>query len=179
MTNGTETLAADEYKDWCSNIVKNKNDPNLNPFIQYSIKGKQMKVTRYSVRNGCCRYYTCCCTEEDGPVLDYDCCCSLNSYSLQASNDNKTWTVLHRVEDDKTMYYCASKTFEIDQKMEGKVFTYFRFVLEKELPGCPKCMQINQLELYGDVLVESYMAYSGNADDDESISIIGRVKRNE
>ena len=179
MTNGTETLISDEYKDWCSNIAKNKNDPSMNPFIQYSIKGKQLKVTRYSVRNGCCRYYSWCCSEEDGKIVDYDCCCAMSSYSLQASNDNKTWTVLHRVDNDKTMYYCAAKTFDINPKMTGRWYKYFRFVLEKELPGCPKCMQINQLELYGDVLVESYMAYSGNADDDESISIIGRVKRNE
>ena len=61
-----------------------------------------MRVKRYSVRNGCCRY-SCCCTE-DGKIVDYGCCCTLYSYSLQASNDNKTWKVLHRVEKDKSFY---------------------------------------------------------------------------
>jgi hypothetical protein len=179
ITNGSETLTSDEYKDWCSNIATNKDDPKLNPFIQYSIKGKQMKVTRYSVRNGCCRYYTWCCHEEDGKIIDYDCCCSLNSYSMQASNDNKTWTVLHRVENDKTMFYCTSKTFDIEQNAASKAYTYFRFVLEKEHPGCPKCMQINQLELYGETISSGFIPDSENADDDESISIIGRIQKNE
>ena len=101
-TFGNETLASDEYSEWCSNIVSDTKDPAKNPFIQYSIKGKQMRVKRYSVRNGCCRY-SCCCTE-DGKIVDYGCCCTLYSYSLQASNDNKTWKVLHRVEKDKSFY---------------------------------------------------------------------------
>ena len=77
------------------------------------------------------------------------------------------------------MYFCAAKTFDIDPKMSGKAFTYFRFVLDKERPGCPKCMQINQLELYGETISSGYMSYSESADEDESISIIGRVKKSE
>ena len=56
-TFGNETLVADAYSEWCSNIAIDKNDPLQNPWIQYSIKGKQMKISRYSVRNGCCHFY--------------------------------------------------------------------------------------------------------------------------
>jgi len=50
-TQPNETLISNEGMDWCSNIANFKDDENYNPWIQYSIKGKQMKVSRYSVRN--------------------------------------------------------------------------------------------------------------------------------
>ena len=174
-TFGNETIVSDEYSEWCSNIAKDVNDPLQNPWIQYSIKGKQMKVSRYSVRNGCCNY-VCCCDEEDGKIKDYGCCCGLYSYSLQGSNDNKTWKVLHKVEKDESFDYCGSKTFELPQVTEP--FTYFRFVQEKEWPNCPKCMQINQIELYGETINSGYLPNDA-ADDDESISIIGRVRKDD
>ena len=174
-THPNQTLVADEKIEWCSNVASIKNDKNYNPWIQYSIKGKQMKVSRYSVRNGCC-YYACCCTEEDGKVVDYEyCCCYLYSYSLQASNDNRTWTILHKVEKDKRFDFCQTKTFEL--KEMSQPYTYFRFVLDEEYPNCYKCMQINQIELYGEAIASGYTAYSDISDDDESISIIGRVKK--
>ena len=178
-TYGNETITSDEYSDWCSNIVSDKSDPSKNPFIQYSIKGKQMKVKKYSIRNGCCRHSVCCCAEEDGKIVDYGyCCCDLYSYSLHASNDNRTWTVLHKVEKDKTFYYCLTKTFELEKATQP--FTYFRFVLDEEWPNCPKCLQINQIELYGETVASGFSSYgSDSAEEDESISIIGRVKRSE
>ena len=174
-TYGNETLLGDEYQDWCSNIVEDKKNPEKNPFIQYSIKGKQMRIKKYSVRNGCCRYDCCC--DDDGKVIDYYCCCTLYSYSLLASNDNKTWTTLHKVEKDKSFYTCQTKTFELEK--ETQPFTYFRFVLNEEWPNCPKCMQVNQIELYGSTTNSGYVSYNENTEDDESISIIGRVKRND
>ena len=174
-TYGNETISSEQTTDWCSNIAEDKKNPEKNPFIQYSIKGKQMRVKKYSVRNGCCRYL-CCCTD-DGKIVDYGCCCYLYSYSLQASNDNRTWTILHKVKKDRNFYYCETKTFELER--ESAPFTYFRFVLDEEWPYCQKCMQINQIELYGKTVSFSYDLYDDNPDEDESISIIGRIRRNE
>ena len=171
QTHPNETLIADEKFDWCSNIASDKSE---NTWVQYSLQGKQMKITGYAVRNGCCRY-ACCCV--DGHVVtDIDCCCMLYTYSLQGSNDNKTWTVLHRVEEDKKFYYCKVKTFELPKV--SAPFTYFRFVLEKEYPNCPKCMQINQIELYGEAIVSSGVFYDDSTED-ESVSIIGKVRKND
>ena len=60
-------------------------------------------------------------------------------------------------------------------------YTYFRFVLDEEWPSCPKCMQVNQIELYGETIGSGFTSYSESniEDDDESISIIGKVKKNE
>ena len=176
QTYGNDTLKSDEYTDWCSNIAYDKKDPNQNPWIQYSLDRKQMKITKYSVRNGCC-HYPCCCTEENGRVVDYGCCCFLYSYSLRASNDNKTWTVLHKVEKDRTFDYCGTKTFELAEM--SSPYRYFRFVLDEEWPNCPKCMQINQIELYGKTISAGFTDYDGEGEEEESISIIGRVKKSE
>ena len=177
-THPNETLISNERFDWCSNIAKVKDDKNYNPWIQYSIKGKQMKVYKYSVRNGCCIPGDCCCDDDNGKVIDYfGCCCRLYSYSLQASNDNKTWTVLHKVEKDERFDSCETKTFEL--KGKSSPYTYFRFVLDEEYPGCIKCMQINQIELYGETIASIYSSFADDNDDDESISIIGRVRKDE
>ena len=177
-THPNETLISNERMDWCSNIAKVKDDKNYNPWIQYSIKGKQMKVSRYSVRNGCCYYlHECCCDDENGKIIDYECCCRLYSYSLQASNDNRTWTILNKVEKDESFHYCETKTFELKEK--SSPYTYFRFVLDEEYPGCIKCMQINQIELYGETVSSVYSSFPDNDDEDESISIIGRVNKGE
>ena len=42
-------------------------------------------------------------------------------------------------------------------------------------------MQINQIELYGEMIVSVYSSFTDNDNDneDDSISIIGRVKRDE
>ena len=175
LTYPNETLISSEDREWCSNISKDKNDPKLNPFIQFSIKGKQMKVSKFAVRNGCCRY-SCCCYEENGEVKYEGCCCYLYSYSLQASNDNLTWKVIHRVEKDRSFEFCMIKTFELAEKTQP--YTFFRFVVDEEYPYCLKCMQINQIELYGETISSGYVS-SYSTDDDESISIIGRVKKGE
>ena len=175
-TYGNETITSDEYSDWCSNIANDKTNPAENPWIQYSIKGKQMKVKSFSVRNGCC-HYACCCTEDD-KIIDSGCCCLLYSFSFQASNDNKTWTTLHKVVKDSSYDYCGSKTYEL--KETSAPYTFFRLTLDEEWPGCPKCMQINEIELYGEVERSSYSFYSEQGDaEDESVSIIGRVSKNE
>lgn len=171
-THPNQTLNDDEMQDWCSNIATNKED---NPWIQYSLKEKQMRISGFSIRNGCCRYAYCC-EEEDGQITDKYCCCFLYSYSLLASNDNKTWTTIHKVEKDKSFYNCEIRTFDFDKATPS--YTYFRLVLDEEWPGCLRCMQVNQLELYGEVVASSYLS-PPDGEEDESVSIIGRINREE
>ena len=162
-----ETLISDEKIEWCSNIVPQEQKP----WIQYSINDKQMKVKKFSIRNGCCRYVCCC--DDTGKVIDGYCCCYMYSYSLHASNDNKTWKAIYKVEKDNSFYSCLTKTFELEKETEP--FTYFRLVLDEEYPNCKRCMQVNQIEFYGKVVNRGITSYSDN-EDDESISIIGRVR---
>lgn len=177
MTNASETLIPKDYSDWCSNVAIDKLDKKYNPWVQYSIKGKQMKVSRFSVRNGCCRH-ACCCIDDNGVSRDLECCCcTLFSYSLLGSNDNKTWHVIHKVDKDRNFNVCQTKTFELDKKTAPYVF--FRFMLDEEWPGCPKCMQVNQIELYGELVSNGYISSDESQEDEESISIIGRIKRDE
>ena len=155
--------------DWCSNIVEEKGEEK--PWIMYSIKNKGMRLSGYSVRNGCC-WHRCCCMD-DGHLIDDFCCCRLYSYSLLGSNDNKTWTFIHKVEKDEKFYDCQFKTYEFEQTSS---YTYIRFMLDEEYPGCPRCLQLNQLELYGET-TDSYFSASEQDDNDESVSIIGKVRK--
>ena len=163
-----ETLHESEKMDWCSNIVPK--DSNSQPWLQYSFKNKGMRLTGYSVRNGCC-WHLCCCLET-GKIYDGYCCCRLYSYSLLGSNDNKTWTTIHKIEKDAKFYDCQFKTYEFTQTESYK---YIRFALDQEYPGCPRCMQLNQIEFYG-TTTDSLFSTFEDEDNDESVSIIGKVK---
>ena len=167
-TNPNQTLTNDKYSDWCSNMVKSQSD---SAWIQYSIPNKAMKLKGYAVRNGCC-YYSCCCDPDTGENLDYYCCCDLYSYSVLGSNDNQTWKTIHKIEKGH-FKYCEHKVFEFDLT---EAFQYIRFRLDEQRPGCPKCIQLNQVELYGE-LVESLNPQFDDDETDESISIIGKVKK--
>ena len=167
-----QTLIIDEKLEWCSNIAPSKESK---PWISYNIEGRGMKITGYSIRNGCC-WYACCCEDNSGQILDYRCCCRLYSFSLQGSNDNKTWETLHSVVEDKTIWGCKSMTYELPK--ESKSYTFIRLVQDEEYPNCPFCMQINQIELYGSFGYSSYVQNIEQADDDEeTISIIGKVRK--
>ena len=166
------TLIEDKKIDWCSNIAK-KGD--VDPYIAFSIKGKAMKLKGYSVRNGCCWYY-CCCTDENGVITDTNCCCELYSFSLQGSNDNITWKTIHKVEKETNFYHCLFKTYEFP---ETESFRFVRFVQDEEYPNCPKCIQINQIELYGTTVTSDFALTQDEIDNDESVSIIGKVRNNE
>ena len=171
QTYPNETLNDDEKQDWCSSIPENRENK---PFIQYSIKNKAMKLTGYSIRTGCC-HFACCCIN-DGKVLDEICCCALYSFSLLGSNDNLTWTTLHKVEKDDNIWVCKSITYSFD---ETSAYRFVRFVLDEVPKGCNFCLQLNQIQLYGET--ENVGEYSSSIDlsDDESVSIIGRVEREE
>ena len=165
LTAPNETLNSDKKRDWCSNIAKGENDK---PWIEYSLKNKAMKLTGYSLRSGCC-FYDCCCVD-DNDIL-FHCCCELYSFSLQASNDNRTWKTIHKVEKDQEFYICLFKTYEF---AKTEAFKYVRIVQDESVPGCRFCMALNQVELYGEA-VDSYG--EEQEENEESVSIIGKVKR--
>ena len=167
-----ETLNNDPYNDWCSNLIKG--DEGY-PWISFHIPKKSMKLRGYSIRNGCCYHYRCCCNYETGERYDFECCCELYSFSLQGSNDNKTWTTIHRVEKDDSIYWCKTLTFEFS---ETQSFNFVRVLLEETRPGCQKCFQINQIQLYGSTIISEYglSDFLDDEENQESISIIGKVK---
>ena len=133
-----------------------------------------MKISGFSVRNGCCRYYCCC--EDSDKILDYGCCCVLYSFSLQGSNDNITWKTLYKVEKEKEFWACMYKTYELEKETES--YALIRLVQDDPYPDCPYCMQLNQVELYGSTIVSEYY-FSDLDDNDESVSIIGKIKRDQ
>ena len=165
QTYPNETLSVNEKLDWCSNVAPSQKET---PWISFNIENSFMKLTGYSIRNGCC-YYLCCCVD-DNTDLDV-CCCELYSYSLQGSNDNITWKTIHKIEKQKYFYYCLYKTYEFPIT---EPFKYIRFVQDENYPGCPFCMQINQIEFYGEVLKGDY-SYFGENEDEEAVSIIGKI----
>ena len=171
-THPNETLISSDSHEWCSNIAKEKDE---NPWIQFSIKGKQMKISSYAIRNGCCRY-PCCCTDDETLSDDY-CCCRLFSFSLHASNDNKTWTLIHKVEKESKFDYCLTKEYHLEKQTNP--YTYFRLSLDEPWPGCIRCLQINEIELYGEAISSGFFPAADNNDEDETVSIIGRIKRGE
>ena len=159
------TLDNDKKNDWCSNIV-NPGEPK--PWITYSFDNKDMRLKGFSLRSGCC-WYDCCCINDEIDVTR-KCCCEIYSVSLQGSNDNITWKTIHSIQQDRSYYYCLYKTFEFPLT---ESFKYVRLIQDEEYPGCPICMQLNQIEFYGE-LVES--RFSQDTDEnDESVSIIGKV----
>ena len=163
-----QTLVGEKKMDWCSNL----GDRQSKPWITFSIRHKAMKLTGYSVRNGCCYYY-CCCDSQTGEVFDYDCCCRLYSFSLQGSNDNKTWVTIHSISKDSSFFRCEFKTYEF---AKSQSFNFIRFLMDEPRPGYQNCMQINQIELYGETL-QTLDGYSFEDDEqDETVSIIGKIK---
>ena len=175
-TYGNETLNSDRNYDWCSNIALSNVD---RPWISYSLPNTIMKLTGYSLRNGCCRY-SCCCDPLTGKRIDGYCCCRLYSFSLEGSNNNIDWFTIHKIEGKKDFYYCKYETYEFPKTQS---YRYVRLVLDQEWNACPRCMQINQIEFYGEAIqtsgdfVPDLNNFNEN-DNDESVSIIGKVKQN-
>lgn len=159
----------DKQYDWCSNCPKSYDDL---PWISFSIENKKIKFKSFFIRGGCC-YTRCCC---DG---DYYGCvrCCLYSWSLQISDDNKTWTEVHRVEKDSSMKRCNEKTYSLDKEYTAK---YVRLVQNEPCPGDPLCIALNKFEIYGDTISDdgNYDFISYHDDDEDDISIIGHISRN-
>ena len=169
-THPNETVSVDDKYDWCSNIAKKGGEK---PFISYSIKNKAMKLKGYAVRNGCCHH--CCCFKVENEKINYYCCCKLYSYSLLGSNDGKKWRTIHKIEGDENFYDCSFKTFDFPIT---ESFAYAKFQQDEAFPKCLYCMQINQIELYGE-LVDQQSLMTNEDEGDESVSIIGKVRKHE
>ena len=169
------TLISDEHKEWCSNVAK---VGESQPWITYSLKGKRMKLNGFSLRNGCCRYVDCCCTEDGHLINDGDvfCCCRLYSFELQGSNDNKTWKTIHQVSQKKDFYFCKFETYEFPLT---EAFQYLRIVQTAPYPYCPYCMVLNEVDFYGEVLDGFIDSFYENEDNEESVSIIGKVSKSD
>lgn len=177
--NGSKQLTKPEYAiypwdkryDWCSNCGHSYEE---HPFIQFSLKDRKFSFNGYFIRCGCCYDDGCCC---DDKYYDrcFDCC--LYSWSLQISDDNKTWKTVHKIEKDNEMRYCNEKEYKLDNTYTGK---YVRLIQNDACPGYPPCIAINKFDLYGDVIgVESkdedFVSYH---DDDDDVSIIGHISKN-
>ena len=160
-----------KWNDWCSNLAKN-NDPQAQPWISYSVKNRVLKFSAYSIRSGCC-LYDCCCIE--GAYVSC-CCCELYSFELQGSNDGKEWTTVHKVEKENQLTYCKSKTYEIGKTVN---YRFVRLKLISPYPGCDPCMAINGFEIYGEALKGDYYTANEENENDESVSIIGKVKKHD
>ena len=165
-TNENNTVIPNEHLEWCSNIFTTDDQ---NPYLIYTIKNKAMKVKGYSIRNGCCHYY-CCDVYNDGHINDIGCCCYLYSFSLLGSNDNMTWKQIHSVQKDNSFWTCKTVTYEFPLT---ESFKFIKFHIDETYPGCSRCVQINQIELYGEKISDISLLESN--DDDESISIIGKI----
>ena len=168
-THPNATLNDSEDIDWCSNIPEKGAGK---PWIGYELKNKSVKITGYSLRSGCC-YYPCCI--DDDKILDSECCRNFYSFSLQGSNDNKTWKTIHRVENDKDFMSCLVKTYDIKSQHES--YSYIRLVLDEQSPGSSYCMQLNQFEIYGEIGDNTFRQIIIDDESDEYVSIIGKVRK--
>ncbi|EAY08019.1 hypothetical protein TVAG_115780 [Trichomonas vaginalis G3] len=177
--NGSLQLTKPEYSiypwdkryDWCSNCYRSYDE---HPYITYNLQHKKFKINGYFIRCGCC-YNGCCCEGEDFGCPD----CCLFSWSLQISDDNKTWTDIHKVERDYDMRYCNEKEYNLDKYYTGR---YLRIIQNEACPGNPPCIALNKLEFFGEVLNDDYSQveedFVSYHDDDDDVSIIGHISKN-
>lgn len=176
--NGTKTLTKPEYAiypwnkkyDWCSNCDHKAYTDH--PWIAFSLQHKKFKFNGYFLRCGCCYESQCCC-EDDGYCC-YRCC--LFSWSLQISEDNKTWTDIHKIENDYDTRNCAEKTYKFDKEYTAK---YIRLIQNAPCPGDPPCIVLNRFEILGEAIDDGtnddFVSYH---DDDDDVSIIGHISKN-
>lgn len=158
--------------DWCSNCPTNYKE---HPYIVLSVKQKVMRLQGYFLRAGCCgtSLERCCCLEN----YRYCCRCCLYSWSFQISNDNSTWTTVHKIEKDREMEFCNEKTYKFSQEYSAK---YVRLIQDEACPGDFPCLALNKIELIGKYegggdLEDEYLQMDTDEDD---VSIIGHISKN-
>lgn len=177
--NGSRQMTKPEYAiypfakayDWCSNCPRSYDE---HPWIVFTLKNHRMQFSSYLLRAGCCYYEECCCDDDYYGCVD----CCLYSWSLQVSDDNKTWTEAHRVDKDREMRRCKEKTYQLDKTYTAR---YVRLIQNENCPGWPPCIAINKLDLFGNVLNDDYSPnddFVSYHDDDNDVSIIGHISRN-
>ena len=104
------------------------------------------------------------------------CCCDIYSFSLLGSNDNITWTTIHTARKEEDLYSCKHITFDFAKTIDYK---FLRFMQDEPYPGCEMCMAINQVEFYGTTVDHRNGFDYDDSIEDETVSIIGKIKRNE
>ncbi|EAX96415.1 hypothetical protein TVAG_493570 [Trichomonas vaginalis G3] len=181
--NGSKKMTQPEYAiypwdknyDWCSNCY---HEYSKKPWITFSLINKQFKFNGYFVRNGCCYYNGCCCDDDFYGCID----CYMYSWSLQISNDNKTWTTVHQIEKDSDKDNCKSREYKFDKTYTAR---YVRLIQDAPFPGYPPCFAINRFDLFGTIVNDDGSLSDGNADDfvsyhddDDDVSIIGHISKN-
>ena len=137
--NDTDQLTKPEYAiypwekkyDWCSQISHSYED---HPYIVFAMKSKKFKFNGYFVRCGCC--YDGCCCDDDYYHYCLDCC--LYSWSLQISDDNKTWKTIHQVEKDDSMRICSEKEYHLDKEYISR---YVRLIQDKPVQDILHALQ--------------------------------------
>ena len=142
--------------EWCSNINKSKDDK---PWISISFSTGFFKMSGYSLQAGCCDISWCC--------------CRLNSWNMEGSNDNKTWVVLHSQEENKEFNDCKNATFEVTKQQN---FKFFRLIQTNPSQNCWFCIDLTRMEFYGDFSGQLQYDEEFISDEDE-VSIIGRVSK--
>ncbi|EAY01409.1 hypothetical protein TVAG_230130 [Trichomonas vaginalis G3] len=174
--NGSRQLTKPEYAfdqidkkyDWCSNCGRTQDD---HPWAVYSIKNKNVKINGYYLKSGCCYADQECCCFDDR----YCCECCLYSWSLQISNDNKTWKTVHKVEKDIEMSRCKEKTYKFSETYNTK---YVRLIQDESCPGDPPCIALNKIELLGQIENEDGIIFDDQENEEDDVSIIGHISKN-
>ena len=65
-------------------------------------------------------------------------------------------------------------TFDIESP---RSYMFVKLQADEEYPYCPFCMQINQVELYGETSDSHFLGAIDADDNDETVSIIGRLNK--
>ena len=153
LTKPENAIDPNAKHEWCSNFNRSKSDK---PWISFDFKEISFRISGYSLKAGCCG--------------DTNCCCKIYSWSMQGSNDNKTWASLHSVEKDDDFFKCKEKSFKIS---ESGNYRFYRMIQDESQPNCWYCMDISRIELYGDLNTDQYNNIM--IDSEEEVSIIGKV----
>ncbi|EAX92343.1 hypothetical protein TVAG_444790 [Trichomonas vaginalis G3] len=176
--NGTLQTTKPEYPinqinkkyDWCSNCGRSYSE---HPYAIYTLKNKMMNINGYYLKAGCCGDIEseCCCYED----ASYCCHCCLYSWSLQISNDNKTWKTIHKVEKDYDLRRCRDKTFKFSEQHTCR---YVRLIQDEPCPGDPPCIGLNKIELIGSIEGISDFVSEEIENEEDDVSIIGHISKN-
>ena len=164
QTSPNLTISKNWKMEWCSNMGTNDNEI---PWISFSYPNKSMKLRGFSMRNGCCNYYDSCCNALTNEKYGDYCCTKNNNYYLQGSVDNSTWKTIYHVKGANQSKVCSLETYEFDLTEK---FNIVRLIIGNKASESPKCMHLNQIELYGE-----FVNTEKDADQD-SVSIIGKMK---
>ena len=149
---------ADDY-EWCSDINKTLFD---HPWILFNFKKRKFQMSGYSLKQACCDAVGCCCI--------------IYSWSMQGSNDNKTWTTIDKQEKQRDFNDCDTKSWEVSSQQR---YSYIRLIQDEPFPKCWYCIGLSKIEIYGTLSGAEMDNFDSNQDADDEVSIIGKVYNND